>query len=293
MNVTMKHHYRPRITNRTFTFFSGWFHGERPGAYCVESACNETHTNTSKNLFVFVPIWKCANNQIRFYLQQQCNLTYVPQAGNNQSHCVLTVVRDPISHFLSGYNEIEFRYLTNFSNQDWTRKVPILPYMSKEVGSLQRVSHFLRDFLGDPSAKMSHWIFSHIYSMSRVLPQLQQSGMQLTAYLPTLDNLTYAWPAFMVNSCPNAVPATLRNMPMIMSLGEHESSVDPTGSYQAAKRVWDDQGLEAMALCVIHAMDYACWRDLPGGVPPLCHHIYSDPSFLQVLQVSASRSSKR
>ena len=47
--------------------------------------------------------------------------------------------------------------------------------------------------------------------------------------------------------------------------------------YSAAKTSWKEQGKVSRALCALHALDYACFDDIP--VPALCQEVYSSDAF--------------
>jgi len=64
---------------------------------------------------------------------------------------------------------------------------------------------------------------------------------------------------------------------------DHASKSDPVGAHAAAKEVWKEKGLIARVLCTVSAMDYACWRDLPDGVPDLCQEVYSTDEFSEAI----------
>jgi hypothetical protein len=66
-------------------------------------------------------------------------------------------------------------------------------------------------------------------------------------------------------------------------MGVHDSSLDEMGFYRAAKDVWAEQGDIARALCILHSFDYACWDDLPDGIPELCQDVYSKESFVDAI----------
>ena len=57
----------------------------------------------------------------------------------------------------------------------------------------------------------------------------------------------------------------------------HESQLDPDNNYAAAKLSWERQGKVSRALCALHALDYACFDDIP--VPGLCQSLYSSDRF--------------
>lgn len=58
-------------------------------------------------------------------------------------------------------------------------------------------------------------------------------------------------------------------------LGHHETAVDQDGTHQAAKRVWKEQGSVAKAICVLFAVDYACFLQL-GAIPELCRRVFDE-----------------
>ena len=129
---------------------------------------------------------------------------------------------------------------------------------------------------------MEHWMFEHVFSMSRVLAELSRLGLVLHAYLPSLKDLSRRWPAFVQEHCPNYHPSE-GFLPKIMPRrGLHFSSRDPFGSYRAATQVWKEGGSTAQALCYLHAMDYACWRNLQE-IPPLCQQVYESDFFRENL----------
>lgn len=230
-----------------------------------------SNSNNKSNTYKYVTIWKCGNNQIRFWSNN------VFQPGGVRPACTVTAIRDPISHFLSGYNEIDFRWITGTKEwKTWMESTgqKHLKFVKHPMGSKIRFETFIIDILTNAVTK--HWMFYHVYPMSRIL-----NRVKLTAYLPTIHNLTHEWPKFLGKHCPG-MPDHITSTPMTL-LGQHESSKDPYGTYHIAKEVWRDQGPAAKALCLIHAIDYACWDDLPDGIPKFCQHVYSSPSFAHVM----------
>ena len=229
----------------------------------------------SNAVLVYVPVWKCGNNQMKSFLKE--TFKAIPEPSHKAKvACVVTVVRDPVSHFLSGYNEIEYRWKTE-NRSETMEKQTVLPYLSEELGSEKRFITFVENLL-DPTQNrlMKASVFHHVSSMARVL-----TNVKLSAYLPTLTNMTYTVPQFLHENCID-FPDNLVDVPM-PPRGVHPSSKDPLGSYEASKAVWAAQGPVARALCILHALDYACWRDLPDGVPKLCQEVYASEEFVNAL----------
>lgn len=248
------------------------------------------------SLLYYVRIWKCANDQIRDWISttlfeslggqviDKTSLKAVPRWNDLeqiQKPCIVTAIRDPISHFLSGYNEIEMRLPKN-PPQEFKRVQGILPFANAaEGGSIDRFQSFVNDLLGEKGI-FKKWVhFQHVFPMMRILPVLAGKDKPLTAYLPSLSNLTFTWPRFVAKACPS-MPQKVANIGMQLG-GQHESSRDPHGHYRAAKNVWNEGGPAARALCILHALDYACWRDLPDGVPELCQRVFVSPPFVSTV----------
>ena len=274
---------------------------------------------------VFLKIWKSANDQIRKnidlvarnksnlwefdlgmnVIRGQRNRDYneiwssIPLSKWNQP-CVVTAVRDPVEHFLSAYNEIEFR-----STDSWRRAHRVDNYDKSqryheqyENGTDARFEHYVSDFIfGASSTKLFPSIppanIYHAFSQTGALWRLEQqkplieaNAPQLVAYLPSISNISAAFPNLVATNCPGF---ELEFGRPFKKQFDHPSQKDEQGFYAAAKRVWSKQGATSRALCALHLMDYACFDLIP--VPKLCQDVFSDESFNDRLRSATAPSS--
>lgn len=244
--------------------------------------------------FVYMSIWKAAHEAIVSWGEQVIK----PLSGSYQvpqkpalkkflyqstDPCIVTMIRDPVSHFLSGYNEIETRILqSEYSQHDRLKTAPKALFHRYHYGTNTRFQQFVADILSQPySLGWNDFDLVeplHFFSMSGALHLLSTFGAKMTAYLPTMEKFLVEWPKFAYNTCPEALPINV-TVPFNAS-SSHLSSKDKYGIYEAAKNVWNEGGPTARAICVLQAMDYACWESLPDGIPPLCKEVYSSRNFV-------------
>jgi hypothetical protein len=246
--------------------------------------------------FVYMAVWKAAHETVREWgnrrikpLAGTYSLPHKAELQNilkkTENPCIVTAIRDPISHFLSGYNEIDTRVLEGeyTSKHARMRNAPKALFHRYHYGSKQRFEQFVADILSQPYT-LGWNDFDlveplHFYSMSGILWLLSISGAKMTSFLPSIQNLNEEWPKFAYNACPDTIPENVTEPFHVVS--SHSSSKDKFGIYKAAKDVWSEGGPTARAICVLQAMDYACWDDLPDGIPSLCRDVFSSKNFME------------
>jgi hypothetical protein len=109
--------------------------------------------NHQEVLFTYFPMWKCANNQLRGFWEQMFGRpkqTWKQHQNTTREECIVMAVRDPISHFLSGYNEIESR-ISQFRNN-----VRMWPFSRLQAGSSDRFQQLITDLLDCPIERHYH-----------------------------------------------------------------------------------------------------------------------------------------
>jgi hypothetical protein len=258
------------------------------------------YTSPEHDTIIYLDIWKGAHLQLRDWSMQtlkktnggECQETdlklelvsgmakavrSLKEHAPSKAPCIITAIRDPVSHFIAGYNEMEYR----IENGNLLQNVSAILFHRYKLGSTQRFEQFVADHLGGPKRqKWNPWIIEpgHIFSMSGVLNMLAVQGLNMTSYLPSLSNLGETWPAFVQNTCPG-LPESIASTPMQLA-GQHEHTNSKSPAYKAAERVMKEEGPTARALCALHAMDYACWENLPDGIPSVCIDVYTSQKFV-------------
>ncbi|KAL7452396.1 hypothetical protein ACHAWC_004117 [Mediolabrus comicus] len=280
-------------------------------------------SNDGEHHLVYLTVWKGANAHIRENINKRTNLddrwefqsnivdmmkfghrdfselwSPIPISKRNQT-CVVTAVRDPIEHFLSGYNEMEFRSTPSFHTAH--RVQPDgqeRQYERYKYGNEARFERYVSDFVWSapstgvyPSNPFSN-IF-HTYSMCGILWVLKEqadlfgvNAPTLTSYLPSISNVSSAFPNLVNTNC-HGFDAEF-NRPFTSNReSHHPSGKDEDGFYAAAKRVWSKQDATSRALCALHLMDYACFDLIP--VPDLCQDVFSDTAFNEMMITNATK----
>ncbi len=231
-------------------------------------------TRSSPHLVTYVRIWKSANDFIRHSLLPAAGPGAIDvtgdlgplisgrrggqtmrrrfRAGIPRSK-VFTFVRSPISHFIAGYNEVEYRWAQEFGNYS---TVDIPKYCQEKgcvfhtfpMGSTDRVWAFLGDLLLGKLVGLRE--VGHVYAQLGALPKRVTLD-----FVGRLENFDEDW-RHVVDTYVRTDSSPQEYKPD-RSLGGHNSANFEAG--EAAKRlVNDDHGFVGV-LEELLLMEYLCW----------------------------------
>ncbi len=268
---------------------------DRGSVYVMNSA-----NSSGSGSFLHMPIWKCANNDVRKNLKIsldvldvsleckgdkfECWVDVIGGMRNVTRACIVAVVRDPITHFLSGYNEYEIRLNTDDTANLTLKKRSAPNPLNFErfvFGDEKRFEQFIVDILTSPRDVIEDNLM-HIYSMTGILTGLHNTYQRkLDAYLPSISDLENTYPSFLKQSCPHVLPESAFEPWDKSRRDHHVSEADELGFRAAANAVWAQGGRASRALCMIHAMDYACYDKVP--VDGFCKGVYMSDAFTEAI----------
>lgn len=208
----------------------------------------------------YLRIWKAGNDAIRFNLEasygKRGSKEYMPRASRiHQSKCIFTFVRDPVQHFISGYNEYEFRAMSDLNS---TAHCEHCIYDKFPKGSEERFWGFLLDFLSFNFLKCSNdrcqninVEIRHVFPMSGVLKSYSRVD-----FVGSIENMVDDWRG-LHTECLHT--SKCQSFSIDKSIGLHKSSSDPYGLYTTAKNVVRESQVVREILRSILEEDYRCF----------------------------------
>lgn len=205
---------------------------------------------------LYVRIYKCGNNQISYNLERDHGAVRkrLENISNLKDMCVFTFVRDPVSRFSSGYNEIEYRMTLNkdfFNKYFQTKKKQNkeIFFHSLPAGSQARVHVFFHEYVEGKLVDMPE--IEHLDPMVLFLMN-RRAQLPPLKFVGHVDNLDAGFQEAQT-VCGFSNVTSLDH-----DLGQHPTSADPLGTYHASKEFFS-QSSSVQALCALYATDYQCF----------------------------------
>jgi hypothetical protein len=246
--------------------------------------------NTNKTAAI-LRTYKCGSETIEEYFDQIGRRNAEKRADWNdfvrsekaqKSECILTAYRDPMEHFFSGLGELEMRRTKDIRRGN----IPdqhIASYERLDLLSADRLVSFVEFLFGGEwferlntkgQGAPFHWLdFGHVFPQTGYLVWLQSINRTVSAYT-SLANLTGSIPTLLEEYC--GLPRNV--LPPIVTIKLHDKVA---GLSSVHKKLWANGSEKALAgtfqlpllhaLCLFHAVDYACLApELKVPPPEVC-----------------------
>jgi len=228
----------------------------------------------------FDKIWKNANSAI------DCNLRILQETdaascnkdwSHNSSTLRFTLVRDPLSRFVSGYSEIEYRIGKRRQFQKNSFVSEAYPFEEYNVGSRERAMQFIQHVLtGNIDGHVYYLnVFNHVHPQ---VGTIKQGGALVVGKLEEFD---IAW--------ARIEKYTGCRMPFNFGCGTHpetnSDSENPSRTAMAA--LLQEPGVAESIKCSLLLPDYACFDNaglniqMPQCVP---HFVATKEEFATITE---------
>lgn len=253
---------------------------------------------STNRIATFLRTYKCGSITLRDYFERvlkpasenydsfHTSLYYRGFVRTNlgeSSSCICTTFRDPIDHFFSGLQELEMRRNTN----PWKKKVTKLaPYEKLELISKERFFAFVDYLLS------GEWIdiykyhdgffdfdFGHVLPQSSYLHYLQKKhGRDISSFVD-MYSIAETIPSVLNETCgfkretipPVIEKKTHKKLPGMSSLHKSIWANATTSSGNSLGQDYELFYYKLEALCLLHAVDYACLANvLKDPLPKIC-----------------------
>lgn len=228
---------------------------------------------------VYMRIWKNANDNMECFgralhsvLKSKSKYNYAGMNGGmelqavkarkqGKSPLMFTLIREPLGHYKSAYNEVLFRRQNVVT--DPVQKCYTPGFDDLAHNSTEKFREFVRQLFSSGLEHMGGcWGigggYAHAYPQTNVLgfkdPDPRDVLFQHIKYAETIPQV--------LRSHFNLSRAQLPMDKVNRTCGQHESSGDPLGSYAAARAAAadpDDPVVDAVCLLLIY--DYACFPE--------------------------------
>jgi hypothetical protein len=237
----------------------------------------------------FLRTYKCGSETIEEYFDQLAGTggnadkhvdwnDFLKSEQIIKSECILSAFRDPMDHFFSGLGELEMRRTKEIRRGNIPEK-NMASYERLHLLSVERFVGFLEFMFGGEWFEREktegkqvpfHFLdFGHVFPQSGYLVWLQTINRTVTAYA-SLANLTNSMPTLLEENCGLPPP-----LPPVVTIKVHDKVAWLSNVH---KKLWANGSAKALAgtfqlpmihaLCLFHAVDYACLADVLKVPPP-------------------------
>lgn len=214
----------------------------------------------------YIRIWKCGNNALMGNIDAyyNANMSFTVAAAP-PGMCTYTFVREPMERFASAYNEVEWRFI----NESITIKDPFpdSTFHTYPLGSAARVRAFVSDLAEFRLFKSMYYkrlpsfydeqlrgdVLHHIFPMSGVLAHVPH-----LEFVGRLSSFWEDWHAV------KQLCGLQQIRTFVPYLGDHESSLDPYGTYAAAAKVLSEDCTVYCIMYHILVADFMCFDYKPS-----------------------------
>lgn len=222
----------------------------------------------------YLRVYKNANNFITCVAAKLSNVTgtayrahhgTVEFADELKNSRLFMVVRDPITHFISGYTEYIFR---DEEHDLGSKSAFAVPVSSRERFELF-VERLLQDVIAGTETLSAE--AHHVYSQAAQLHFLAKQGISPSSVLLVdVKNSSRIHTIIKKHYSVSAIPNDLF---VERSCGQHPTSADPKKTTEAATAVLaDPSNIWTQVACLMHMIDYACFPEYLSS--SLCLSVY-------------------
>ena len=243
------------------------------GAANLEKFFNLHHGHMNCDGATYRRVWKGGNDFIRFNMFKRCNLWTESWTVPESSNFTFSFVRDPLSHFVSGYREATSR--TFFDCCDVAADGNVTDHDKSEAANAATCKYSCEDFVGvEGTTRLAKTYLRdlldgrllnenrHFWHVALMAANLYGGGYSQLEFVGSLENIEADWARMCEeHECP---PHLQSYQDLDMHMGQHRSSADAFGQGAGLARAFTEQPQLAAAVRRLISLDEDCFHDVLG-----------------------------